>query len=1382
MRQLMFKHLSSSYSAALCFIALLLCAQVAWAEEDDNATTQQIIEQIIAEYGYLDAVAYSAAMDDLIANTPLPDADSTVLDSGSCTGGNDCVPIEETLRSIEFPGVRDVTISVRESNPNRSNSTFKVKWKKPERLPRDLRKLYELSHYEVYLVKDNQYFERFEIHKILRDDGKTRLPRKIRFRRREPGNYQVYVRAMYQAIVRNFNSGGLSGDDQQGLGQEGLGQQGPEQRGLGQDGLSGGSFTASGFGFGGTNVGPSSKIEVLLTESINIPLYQCLTSTMQLSPNALINSVNHIVCPDAGISSLQGLEHFSGLQVLNLSNQVPGGVDNTFTDISPLTNGNNAPDLTNLNLSGVSGLYLSLNAHLDELDSLRYLSLANMGLTQLPNFAPLGGFGSSITIIDSLNLSGNNITSLNGLSDYDAINHLWLDGNNLGNAALSNTSPLKNYDRIVTLSLKNIGLSSVQYANLPTQLGFLLLDDNPGVSSFWGFVNQQQLNSADVVYQVSLDQNYQAACPSLDSVGKWVNTNIDPDGGCMNNSTYFGAMCLYFTTSNCNPDPTLAPETTQAGSIEQALGATPSAPTASSVCGHQAYIRPSYCAAGSVSGFEAYYDEDHKTVRFHWQSVPASWGTNYYEIRYQSTGLNPVTGTTSINSYASNHHALQLTRPNETSHYRFQIRTCRNALSCGSYTPLKHADYPLFKPGDLQLQQLSNDTATISWRYPDTPLGSTVPQFYEIKPLFDVDGISTQTILYSADVNGTWTANINGVSAYPAGAIQVSACRNTAQGKECSRHAEISVIPGPAVNPSINTPSSVSLTATNNQNEFSLTWVDGNTPSADYYRIIDHTIGSRVAGQRAYAVEETHLNVKRYLADSVQFEVSACRINENGDDFCSIPYTTNAMPVTTQPVLSEPAKLCWYVTAAQDPDGDSLPNPDVNDVAKVNYLWTFASGDTPQQYEIHYNGIDVDVPQFGFPGNGRLGTHAFENAEYNPSTGEWYWHQEDALLSSGSIYQNANVQVKALSKGTSKSKVISWPYQIVDDVPTFDVSTRCSNPPPPPPSNQNFGANPVGGPGDLQPGHWSNETEHRGNGWRFYWANQIRYDEVHQAFGVSYDLIGFWYTYKIINGQWSPVWYFTRMQLVESDSADGTFYEGALVYPRRSTDGNHSPLDQQVGSVKLWFDHSGITFPSGDDNQKAFIQVQLDQGDGLISGVSHEIVDIALHQENSNTNSSVPLNRNDHYNGIWTTDDLFDDGYVLAANDFFMVEWMERNLHSMGLNFFDSNGEPIWVASLHCAQGTACNPDPQFYGEYVNYDDFFTVYPGNNPLGVVPDSWGDVASHRQNVAGAGGRTHLDFNGAGAYKQWHQEDYNASEVCLDFSFTVGGRSVAKQYGS
>ena len=206
-----------------------------------------------------------------------------------------------------------------------------------------------------------------------------------------------------------------------------------------------------------------------LEHAINLTSVNFLRNQISdISPlSSLTTKLSKVNLSDNQISDISPLENLEGISELNLS-------DNQISDISPLENlseleklylrGNPIRDfrylsgLTSLTTLGVEETSFSDSdiTLLRELENLEALILAK---TQIRNITDLATVLTKTNALESLNLSGNQLTDINPLSSL--VNPTELLNLTLNDNQISNLSPLEGFTSLHTLYLDNNRITDV---------------------------------------------------------------------------------------------------------------------------------------------------------------------------------------------------------------------------------------------------------------------------------------------------------------------------------------------------------------------------------------------------------------------------------------------------------------------------------------------------------------------------------------------------------------------------------------------------------------------------------------------------------------------------------------------------------------------------------------------------------------------------------------------------------------------------------------------------------------------------------------------------------------------------------------------------------
>ena len=154
----------------------------------------------------------------------------------------------------------------------------------------------------------------------------------------------------------------------------------------------------------------------------------------------------------------------------------------------------------------------------------------------------------------------------------------------------------------------------------------------------------------------------------------------------------------------------------------------------------------------------------------------------------------------------------------------------------------------------------------------------------------------------------------------------------------------------------------------------------------------------------------------------------------------------------------------------------------------------------------------------------------------------------------------------------------------------------------------------VGGPGDLNPGIWANSWLDS-TGWHFYWASDLRYPNTHPDYDTTYDLIGVWFAYKIINEVWTPVWIYSQLKLEQGCSVNpqsggqcdsDQFFQGDLLYLSKDMATGTIEVKENIGRLQVHFDRS-TTNTNGPyaSNSRVLLNIDLEANQGVFTQISN---------------------------------------------------------------------------------------------------------------------------------------------------------------------------------
>ncbi|MCG8466342.1 MAG: hypothetical protein MI750_16060, partial [Xanthomonadales bacterium] len=332
---------------SLLTLLFAFCSQPLSAQEIDRDAVAEIAAELAERNGRVDADALLNAITEFQTQQIWPPSDADMVEQGSCGGeSHNCIPSSEDT-DTNLPQVQNVHIIYLEGGNTTVGNDFKVEWDHPEPLPDH--SLYALSHYEVYLSLNDSEYERFDVAPRVTSDGAVKLKHSIRFRQRSVGTYEVQVRASYR--LKSADSPSQSNTDSL----NGIigGQRGSNTR---SNGYLNSSWSKGGFG----DVQTPTTVQDL--SSINNELHQCLLPIY--GQNRALSEILFVDCRNRSLSSLLGLQYFSALRGLVVSNDLdsagnPISNRNTFTSLSPIYE---LADLVSLNLSATDVAAVEITA------------------------------------------------------------------------------------------------------------------------------------------------------------------------------------------------------------------------------------------------------------------------------------------------------------------------------------------------------------------------------------------------------------------------------------------------------------------------------------------------------------------------------------------------------------------------------------------------------------------------------------------------------------------------------------------------------------------------------------------------------------------------------------------------------------------------------------------------------------------------------------------------------------------------------------------------------------------------------------------------------------------------------------------------------------
>lgn len=1261
------------FTAFLCTILFFCNIAIAQFLPEDQIPLEvqnQIITDVIAEHGYLDMTVLEAAFRDWLLSQPLPDADGQMLDAGTCS---DCSPPLDGQNPI-FPSVRNVEIISREG---RVRPSFKVKWRKPIRLSREIRDLYELDRYEVFLVRDDGTYEHHVITKTLLADGAEKLKRRIRFRRRDPGIYTVHVRPVYVGAQQaEAPSSGLV---------QGSSMTGKASDSATRGGLSDGKGP---WGDGGSSeVTPGSTVSEAFADGSNPELEACILDRLHFgirtppngaivqgyfdyTENTLLEEIDWLDCsyPDtdpttpnqATIISIAQLDNFSILRGLNLTgnNVTDLGALSELVDFQEL----NLSDNDNVQTSGINALDALTRLYLDDInlgvnglpgnlavDSLLTYSLVNTNLKTIAfscNDAPVidvsfldissNGFSDqNLSLLaaypaNNLNASDNKFSSFsdpcsNNPTDLFApISSLDLSGNG-GNIGVGGGDPLS--DDISSNVLSSLNLSDSDFSKLPAEMPEVCLELNISEMEYlsdWLLTDLATIPQGRP-YTFNLNDSNELICEGSQKFRYWVSSRgTNTAAGC----PILGLAYSEVFANDCDPE----------GDLDLRV--------------------------------ERNSENQHHVLNWGGLLLEGQHRVFEYQLQKRFAGLHDPNSDEGIigNNYEYGEVASAvISDTDNTLAYEFRIQQCvQNSASqeCSQWSPWVEGDYPLIRPINTQVIWTDpvNGDYFLRWAYPQSYFDGhgQVNAFYLEYPL------TNQTEFVTVGLHApTWQSVAHTVASHGT-VVRISAC-SAQNPASCGPAVVMNLSLPPELDANLTAPNIINSTVDPvSQNELTITLQnmtlgvdpDDATTIVDYYEVIedgptvDRTYYFDISRQSPGA-QTTH-KIKRYVGgDDYTFTFKACVRNRNGADICSVDSATLMDVDLAEPlgfnVITD--TLCWVDRSG---DGSNLN-------VQLEWQYSAAGGSTqPSYYRIEtLSGGDQFVIDHASHTNASGVTVINQMVPFGNLVNE-FWEVNGCPDASGSSCQSLGF-------------VAAQPGQAECTNPTLDTVQTLEG----------------GGPDDLRPGVWTSDQLPR-QGWTFYWASDLRYDDVHIEYGDTYDLFAYWQTYQFndVTSTWDAVWLYSELKQIvdgvpgdticDNDGTGILGFQGALYYP----DAGFSTTDMNVGDLIACFDP--------EDNNMVDIHLDISMDPGLESGEqqSFTLSEISNDTQVFPPPGSLGPNQQDYLNGSFGLNSTLD-----SIGKTRLISWSYSFLEGLIVLGFDDAGKPMWMnGTLDCRDsGVTCD-------------------------------------------------------------------------------------------
>jgi len=212
--------------------------------------------------------------------------------------------------------------------------------------------------------------------------------------------------------------------------------------------------------------------------------------TVKLGNTEFTSDAASLSVSGAGISSLEGLEHFTALKTLVLSG-------NNISDLNPLKN------LTQLEALDLYGNKVSDLSALAGLTNLRSLSLLDNSISSISAL-------SGMTELTSLHLSFNNVKDLSPLANLKKLTVLDLNGN-----GIRNISALSGLTNLTELDLEYNEISDLTPLYSLTKLEKLYIRGNSSLTAEQVRALQKALPNCNIVTNLDLTEPSPEVSPEV---------------------------------------------------------------------------------------------------------------------------------------------------------------------------------------------------------------------------------------------------------------------------------------------------------------------------------------------------------------------------------------------------------------------------------------------------------------------------------------------------------------------------------------------------------------------------------------------------------------------------------------------------------------------------------------------------------------------------------------------------------------------------------------------------------------------------------------------------------------------------------------------------
>ncbi|MCF6319185.1 MAG: hypothetical protein L3J83_07905, partial [Proteobacteria bacterium] len=1235
---------------ALYLLFTLVALNVFAQESPEEIAYNEIVETVILEEGYYDFQRIENEFSQWMMSLPVPESDAELLDNGIC---NPCEP--EGGQDSQFKQPGKITINAKQSPNGSYPTTFKVSWKKPK--PLQGNSPYSLSHYNVYLAKDNQSYEIF---KVTSKRKNSNVKNSISFHNKQAADYSIRVQAVYETTAESKS---ITAKLQKPI-------KGNSESLLGSLDLKAETTTDSPYT---AEVGVVILPVELTVGDLTGNLKNCVENSGYTSEQLYLD-ITTINCTDMVLNNndIVEMSNFSNLRNVTF-NQI-----RQVTDISPLAI-----------LTSISLLNISESSQIDVSDLTAFTGLSNlyltdMGLTEVPNLSTLTGMWwlnlSNNQISGSLEnlpdwmpyvfLQNNNINSCDGIGEKDVFAFI-VGGDYLAN--LSTLSNCPNKPQFTLAIFDSFNMDPVQSINDFSGINALYFNN----SHFERLVGSRPIN------QITLNNNPKlksidivkpAETTGVNNYPNLVPQNINLTGSNnMSCSQLYSTQAMYVSLDNT---AIIGPLTTIVEGIEKTWNST-------NYGGSKNFIMPTNCSPDTVQDFEAVKDAASYDYYLSWSKQDHDiWGVSYYEVIINGTDQRTIPFDFQL---------PLLVNVVDANLARFEVRACTQTETADPLNPLvtcgewnsTNTTIGLDKVSNLRYVWRNQPEGLFKLKFDYIPSsGSTftnTPDFFMVSPgPLQVVETAIPSVPYK---NGKTSYNSEKIDKdnFFGNTYSVRACKNLTNGEViCGQGSRVTLdvtIPSEIniATPVVTTPTNMTTTT----GELTIDFSHISAQEIDYFRIIENQPTPVINGPptnipalspifgianlNEYTVKpdgtnSASLNLIRRVNGDYTFSISACIKSDGGDSCSQTPLELTAKVTRTIKNQSDLSHVSG--APAVDPNLYGM------------YLYKQACN-INGNYDNSYDCTTYDLNTWFYPS-----IYYSSNEYYNKRGLEWYYKDNnnstkpdyfyfskinqtnggknqnlgvtpkysryDVLTGNACVNktkdllnENPNNEVQTYyakqsivipaanhinnsqnrwrtdqfcSGGIRVSTDGMWKIQacydgigctngkVVDMSGPNGSKSLVAN------GNQKFEkvedivtTKAVEGPRNLQPGLWWNPHQ-AGTGWYFYWKNNSSNPD--KQLDHSYDLLAYWVTYRSINGIWSPVWMHSTMTLQQADADGNQYFAGQMKYTNIIND---IKIDHGIGTIKVILNQNYSL------NNKAKVELDIDEGFGLMT--SYDQVD-----------------------------------------------------------------------------------------------------------------------------------------------------------------------------